>query len=419
MISPSDIIRWSEWLFLIVLVTLAFYNFRHFIFVFIATKFTADLFWNYPLFAGTNVSRILGVLFPIACLIYILINKKWPKNHPFMRIMLILVALNLISATWGLLNSHFEFFYLPATPLTYTHVLDWLFRFFNQFSAFLILPLILELEEDRRTFFMAFLISTVLPILVGYYQAYEIFINDYNPYVTAYGSRISAFYKDPGTLAFILAIGIISAVYVFLQSGRMAVLLTYALTAWFLLILTGNRTILLSLFLSVILILWVHNRKQHAILVGVALLVTTLASPFAMLRFDKEVLLFQSSWQSGFTEHVEKLGSGRIYLWKTAWWHFQDLDWISKIVGSGGSYGSHNQYINWILRNGVLGVTAFAYFLYNLLNTLRLKSGCRKELILCLCVLFVINIVAQPWDHLGFSIFFWGTLGFCYHVEEQ
>jgi O-antigen ligase len=113
-------------------------------------------------------------------------------------------------------------------------------------------------------------------------------------------------------------------------------------------------------------------------------------------------------------------GTGRIGLWKIATDHYYRLDVVSKMIGSGGSYGSHNQYIAFLLKNGLIGLILLILFLYMIYRRIKQTNNLIHNikspyyaliLSMFISVTFLTNQFIQIWDHVSFDYFFWGLCG--------
>lgn len=149
----------------------------------------------------------------------------------------------------------------------------------------------------------------------------------------------------------------------------------------------------------------------------IAIVIFTLI-PLTQKRFERELSWIENGTDLTNYKEIEKLGTGRIWLWNDARKHFLKLDMISKAIGSGGSYGSHNQYIAWLLRNGIIGLTVWLFFLYKTGNLLWIKAKEERTerfipfiFVLFCAVIGIMNVFMQPWDNITFSYFFWGAIG--------
>ena len=421
-------------LYLVVLVILSSVNPRIALLFFFTTKFTLDIFWDSAVIDGLNILKITGVLFPLFCTLYVITKRHWIDEHPFGKTLIILFGLNCLASLWGLLNSHFLLLPLPHSPLTLKHVLDWNFRFLNIASVFLIVPYILSGSVDRIIFLKAFLISTIIPCLISWYQLSSSSINQLvtkvsEPYSVSSFQRLDATYHDPGTLSLVMFTGIILSVFLLVNEKARSIKIIYGLYALLcsiILYFTFSRTLWISI--TLFLVAFFIFQQKYKILLAVIIIAVSVFTliPLTQKRFERELTWIDRGEILSNPTEIQKLGTGRIWLWNDARKHFLKLDIISKLIGSGGSFGSHNQYIAWLLRNGILGLAVWLFFLYKMGAFLWLKfkedSGeptAGFVFVLFFIVIGVTNIFMQPWDNTTFAYFFWSLIGIYLFQESK
>lgn len=414
-------------LYLFVLIFLSFVNFRRALLFFFASKFTIDIFWDYPIADGLNVLKITGFLFPLFCFIYFLFKRPPISKHPYWNILIVLFVLNLVASLWGIFNYRFEFFPIPHSPLTVRHILDWNLRFLNLMAVILIVPYIVNNLRDRIIFFRVFLISTTVPFVLSWYQfsfrsIHSMMTRTTEPYSVSLFQRLNAAYHDSGTLAIVMFTAIIISILlglIELSKPLRIIYFIYSVLCGIILYFTFSRTLWISL--TVFLILFFLLQKKYIYLTAVVLtsVIIFATIPLTQKRFENELNWIENNHAGSNYDDIEKLGTGRIWLWNDAKKHYFKLDWISKIIGSGGSFGSHNQYIAWLLRNGIIGLAVWLLFLYKLgyFLTNKFRRDPKDTAGLFASVLFFVvtgisNLFMQPWDNMTFTYFFWGTIGF-------
>lgn len=413
-------------LYLIALIILMLIEPRWALLFFFSTKFTIDLFWDYTVIEGFNILKITGVLFPLGCLAYYFMKRPPVSRHPFWKVLLTLFSLNVAASLWGVINSQFDILPLPHTPLTIKHVLDWNFRFLNMAGAVLIVPYILKNPKDHIAFFRAFLISTIVPCLISWIQLGSTSINLMitnigEPYSVSLFQRLNASYHDPGTLAMVMFTAITVSIFLLLSEPSKLLRVMYKIYTVLcsvVLYFTFSRTLWIGITLFLILFFFIQ--KEYKVLfatVAIALLILTLI-PLTQKRFERELSWIENGESMPHRKELEKLGTGRIWLWDDARKHYLKLDIVSEILGSGGSFGSHNQYIAWLLRNGIIGLTVWLLFLYKVgkFTWLRIQEEKNNRISVFVFVLFwivtcMMNVFMQPWDNITFSYFFWGSIG--------
>jgi hypothetical protein len=395
--------------------------------LFFSTKFTVDIFWDQPIVAGFNILKIMGVVFPLLCIVYFFIHSPPNISQRFSKLLAGIFMVNIMAACWGYLNSTFIFFPLPHNPITIQKIIDWNFRFFNMASAFLIIPLIFKDRYDRIVFLRSFLISTIVPALISCYQISQVSIDRMlsgltEPYSVSLFDRINAAYHDAGTLSTVIFTALILSVALFFLEKSKSIkvwMAVYSILCSMILYFTFSRTFWISITLFLLIFFWMLKRYRSMSLVAITAVIIIAAVPLTLKRFEREIFMLNNPEQVTRQNELQKIGSGRIWLWNDARKHYLDLDLISKLIGSGGAFGSHNQYIAWLLRTGLLGLVMWSLFLYYV--GIFLWRGYKNQIpenrilavfsfVLFCTITGLTNMATQPWDNVTFTYFFWGLM---------
>lgn len=178
------------------------------------------------------------------------------------------------------------------------------------------------------------------------------------------------------------------------------ILLTTAIAALFCLGMSQVRTALLGLTTFVVVYLYFRNRKALFLFVVVTAVAAVLLFPVIKPYVAPEVVMAEKG-QGDLTY----IGSGRFYIWATALTEFTDLPLDQKIAGFGigrrltvfgDELVSHNDYMDLLLRTGIVGL-----LLYLLRELLLLKAifGVQavrvRQLFFCLfAAVVVMNMVS-------------------------
>lgn len=420
---------------IVILIYFIYYP-RNALSIFFLLKFTIDLLWNYSLF-GFSITplHIWGILFLLLCIIYYFQNKPSFLKHPLTHTILILLLLNIISSIWGYINSYFEFFPLVASPLTLKNILDWNIRFLSLSASVLFLPLIFNKENDFKFIIKIFVISTIIPNIAG-------FINYFNtlekgkiyydlPYSVTLFPRITSGYHDAAVYAIILFVSISGSFYLILQNKNnyyKILLSLYFIFSLFMLYNTYSRTIWLSFIFFVLTFFIIKKSYWYSIVILIIIILFFILNPVVHKRFEREINYISNKNLNNL--NIKMTGTGRVGLWQQAYDHYIKLDFVSNIIGTGGSYGSHNQYILWILRNGLVGLIFYLIFLYNifflLCKNLKNQFYSSTDTYFIFSLFFILisitSLFIQIWDNISFNYYFWGLLGITitnYSAEQR
>ncbi len=395
--------------------------------VLLATKFTVDLLWDFQLLPGLNPLKAVGAVLAVGILRLLWIGRGRIRRHPLGWLLVLVLVWNVLSALWGVANSHFLFFPLAASPIGWMHAADWFLRVVIQLGIVLVGPWLLETDRDHALAAGAVLVSTAVPTWIGCYQllsGFALHVAD-GPYSVGLFTRLDGGYHDPGVLAIVMFTGVVMSVFLHQRSNGpilRRIIAVYGILCAVNLYGTFSRTFWLTTAAFVVLFYVLDRKPKRALTAVAALLALALLVPSIAKRFEKEITFLRSPTQWSSDERaMGKLGTGRIWLWNDARRHFGELDVVSKIAGSGGSYGSHNQYISWLLRNGIVGLVLYGFLLARLFHAAwkgrgRSVAGDRSTpnvlLALALCVCCVANLFLQPWDNMTFSLVWWLFVAF-------
>jgi glycosyltransferase involved in cell wall biosynthesis len=424
---PYQVLAGLSWVYVAALLLGILFKPKPAFLVLLATKFTVDLLWDLELLPGLNPLKAIGAVLALGILRLLWTGRERIRRHPLGWLLVLVLVWNVLSALWGVANSHFMFFPLAASPIGWMHVADWFLRVVIQLGVVMVGPLLLETDRDHALAAGAVLVSTAVPTLIGCYQllnGFALHVAD-GPYSVSLFTRLDGGYHDAGVMAIVMFTAVVMSIFLHQKSSRLIVrrlLVAYGILCTINLYCTFSRTFWLTTVAFMVLFYVLQKKPKRALAAVAALLALALLVPSIAKRFDKEITFLRSPTQWFSDEHaMGKLGTGRIWLWNDARRHFGELDVVSKIAGSGGSYGSHNQYISWLLRNGIVGLLLYGFLLARLFNTAwkgreRSIAGDRSTanviLVLALCVCCVANLFLQPWDNMTFSLIWWLFLAF-------
>ncbi|MCK6542682.1 hypothetical protein L6Q79_08375 [bacterium] len=343
------------------------------------------------------------------------------KELPLGRLMLILITFNILSAIWGIVNSYFLIFEIPHSPIRFGQVVTWTGKMLGIFIPLLSGLAAKKSDLSLKQILLAFVLGTIPVCIVGLFDiGYQFFkLNEESSLKYHTTWRISGGLSGPGTLAITMLLGSSFALYLlfFNQFNKRVynhLMIVYLAIAYIVLTFTMSRGAWISLiFFCFILLLHLPTIKSK--LIAAMALLLLFINPIIWERFNKETKYLANKFITDKTTiDVTKLGSGRIWLWNDAIQHYTKLDPVSQLIGSGGYYGSHNQYIAWLLRNGILGLFMWLLFLYLMYRKILTMNKPSRSLAtaLFLCICCVANMFSQPWDNFNISFIFWFLIGF-------
>lgn len=384
---------------------------------FLSAKFSLDRVAQFTLDSSFFHSAA-AIITLIGCCIIIFRSPGGGINQHLRTFIIFLLLANLVSAVWGLINSHFHFFALVNSPIRLNHALAWFGKVLS-----IIIPLLLGIhiqspDLNFRRILIAIVIGTIPASITG---LTEIILNlirleNISSLQWAASWRISGGFHGPGTLGFTMLIGLCCAYYLLffnLLSKKLYnyLLVAYGILSYIVLTCTITRISWLSLIFFFLILQFRSNApiRVQTFLIFIVLIF----NPIMLSRFNKEfTYVFSTQVNKERPLSFNQLGSGRIWLWKDALAHYSKLDPVSKAIGSGGYFGSHNQYIAWLLRNGAIGLLIWLYFLF-LIARFCVNKKFHQSFIFALffMITLVTNMFSHPWDNFNISFIFWLLIG--------
>jgi hypothetical protein len=402
------------------------------VYFFFAVKFTVDLFWDHPIILGLNADKILGGLWPFLCLYYVVRYKAYQISRwPYFKILMVWLIFNAVSAVWGYVTSYEGFRISISSPLTVKAAFDWYFKILNQVGALMIMPLIVKEPEEFKNCLKCVIVSLAIPIFLGGAQLFLPGMNfTISTMFSSGGSgsqilRIAALYHDAGTFAMAMFVGLMAASLLLLFAENISsklFLLALMMILCVLIYFSFSRTIWISAIFMWGLFFLLYKKYKYLIVLASLLVLTAVLFPRSIERFQKEIDYILGHYDHQFEEGFSgSLGAGRVWLWNSAYNHYLSFDPVSKIIGQGSYFGSHNQYIAILLRNGIIGVIIFVGFISKIYRELqrrfRQKEKNENRLIIFSSALYILvmgvtQMFSQPLDNASFSIVFWFIIGY-------
>jgi hypothetical protein len=303
-----------------------------------------DMMWGTYTSGGLKGTYIAGVLGPFLWAFGILYFKISPLDYKLGRTMIFWliccsVPLVLIPLSKGLsLSSIFS-------------AGDVFLRFINGWGFFFLLPFLVKTRRDFNLFLYAWLVSTLIPGLVGFY--YLITGNPWGFQITAGWWRLCGPYHDAAAFMTEITPGL--PIMLYLASGVKRwwkkALWLISIAAWLVLAFNSyTRSFWISA--SVILLIWALRGLWFP--AAAALLGTIYRWPVIWRRFTTAGL-----------EEIESpyaLG-GRIGRWEDFWNSFNRSSILDKLLGHSACtspgvqyWDVHNQYLLTVINSGLLGL---------------------------------------------------------------
>lgn len=336
---------------------------RVFIVVLFAIKPFIDLTWNIPLFSiggvVLNPLRITGFcVFIIAGSLYFFQNDN--KRIFNERIIWLFLGLNLFTSIVAI------FFY--NRPVV--NVMNTLLRLFDAYFIYFIGHRYIENDRDKLRIISIIWITTLIVSILSIIQ-YSMGTFDID--ISQGVERFAGLYNDPGTPSYNAIISLVFGVlYIEILRKQkrpvpLIVHIAFALTvlvAAFMLKITITKSAVLMLVVFLMMWIGLYKRKSYIIIpliiIGGYYIYTT--SEPVQKRMTAEIEFVKEGTFS--IEYARSMGSGRVGKWEEVLTYYsQDFDPFQKLFGNARSFGAHNQYIVYLMRAGLVGLTVFLIIL--------------------------------------------------------
>jgi len=366
-----------------------------FFIVLFATKPFVDLTWNFRLFAfGGRALNPLAIVGFCVCMIagclHFLQNGRKPIFNK--RVIWIFLGLNLFHSSIA--------FSVHGRSVMY--IMDGLTKLFAAYFIYFIGHRGIENDRDKLRIIGIIWITT---FLVGILSSIQYSMGNFAVASSQGVERFAGLYNDPGGPSYNAIMSIVfGTLYLELCTrqrqrirlvAKIAFILTVLVTALILKItLTKSALLMLVVFLT----MWIglYKRKPYVIiplmiLCGYYIYTTSdevqkrLAPEIAFLRADNYSM-----------ELARSMGTGRVATWETVLtYYIDDFDLFERLFGSASTFGTHNQYISYLMQLGAVGLTAFLIILLRFYGRLIYLYGKYKQPDVYMCIVLLTIFVVQ------------------------
>ncbi|GAL62284.1 O-antigen ligase family protein [Algibacter lectus] len=330
-----------------------------------------------------------------------------------------------INWNWFLINSSIFFLYIIS--LTYTQNISYGIRIIETALTFLIIPLVffilrpqIKISQQLRTkFLVLFIVSTTIFSLFALFYIItdnktEYFKDFYSNKFRIIVENIPLIGQHPSYASIYLGISLIFIIHLFKRN-----LLSYKKQEKLFLIFSGFINIVLLLMLSsrgvifsliILLILYlvkniVRGKKQKQGFVFLCLLFICVLMLFTFNRRMNEMIKFDtytslnSNYSNSFRVNIYNCA---INIFKgSPFWGYGVGDAQDELNNCysykdqlllNNNYNSHNQYLDFSIKLGLLGLVAFMVFL--IANYQYAKSS-KDELLMCVIIFYCMNFFSE------------------------
>jgi len=386
---------------------------------FLFARMTIDLMWWLDAGLGLNFMELSTGGITVLLLAMCLHEFRRVVRHPYFPAVVTWVGLLVLGAIQQ-----------PELRV----VAELMARFVSPFLVLLLVSIHFTDHRDRKKLFVAFLAGGAIPIVGGLAaaatgQASDLQIDGYQRLRGLY-SNIADHGLGMATFAMIGTVWLSH----YRSGWRAVALVGYVVGACILLVLTYTRTPLvgLAMFIAVFFFLQGNRRIFAALVVSLVLVLAT--NSIMQDRFSD----FWDLFMVDAGRQMDRLGSGRIGIWRRSLVAFTDQPFLQIIVGNGlnGQYllagndhDSHNDYLSTLLQVGPLGLFIWLGCQIDVTRrslaqlALEVRPWTRTVLVavvsLSACV-FVCDVLSNAYlSRVTMSWFWWGMAGLVFAIEDE
>jgi O-antigen ligase len=295
--------------------------------------------------------------------------------------------------------------------LPFIFALENLLRVYDAFFVYFVFSSFLKSLRDRLIIFKIIWIST---LLISIFSIYIYSTGRYNIDVTQNVIRYAGVYNDPGMPSYLAVISIVfGSLFIEINkkinNGRdivnLIIFIITILVSIFILAITITKSALLMLIIYLLMWPGLYKRKL-LLLVPLMLIIGSFvynSSAALQRRMQNEIRFFKDG---EFTiESARSMGTGRVAKWEEVMDHFHKrYNLFNKLFGTYHYFGSHNQYIEYLVRIGIIGLIIFLGIVIGFFKQLLSLYHAHKspELFMAIVVLtifFIYGISGHPFDY--------------------
>jgi len=353
---------------------------------------TIDLFFWDDFIFGFKITHIYSFLLIALCFLAVFKLKVDLKSFNLWIIPVIFFLYHLAYFLNSLLNGN-----------VYSS-LEYFLRNVGGIPFFFAIGYILDSEEK----FIKFLKIILIPLLIlvffslifSFYKIDELYMITGNQ---KQFWRLKLLYHDAAQLVIYLTMAFIILCYLYIKERKFYYLLFIYLTLIPIYATQTRSAWVSSLAVFLIFLIWI--KKPHYLIPFII---------FFILNFNSIL----ERWNYAGLEFDEEGFSGRGLVWKSTLYYYLNLDIINKIFGSGVSWAIgrsnyHNQYLYWLVNNGIVGL--FLNFFLVLFLIFRKINFLTASLFIWI---FIGGFLGDPLNMPNVSVIFWSILGYFLRKNE-
>ncbi len=359
--------------------------------ILVALKPIVDIFWNNYVFGFKVTHLFASYMIAVSVILFLRFRIRLADFKFWM-----------VPVVWFVFFSFYAFIYFISTKNAIA-TLEYSLRLNSGIPYFFILGYMLRNETRFHIFLKIFLLFSLIPMIMGMYFLLTRVEEGFQ--ITSGFWRLKGLYHDATAFALEVLSVLMVSLHMYEVEKRKLYILLSAL-AVYLLFFTYTRSIWTATLLIVLAWVFLYRRVFAMLFLGM----------FAFLNMET---ILERWKHAGFT--LEETGlSGRIYIWRYMLEQFVQAPPMNKLFGmlmdgylAGGF--AHNQYLQVLYENGLLGFFVFAIVLLLMLR-IAISNFRRNFVVLAYLIAFLtIGISASLINVPNVNILLWGMLGVsCY-----
>ena len=366
-----------------------------------------DVTWNCS-FGGVNLLEIVGIAFPLLLLPRLSARCQSVSINNEIRWLAIgyLASYSMGSVTLALHGNH--------------HLLgELLLRSLNGYLGFFLFACFYQDRKGFKILLLSLLIAGIFPVVMGLYQ-----------------SATGIIWQQRQTVGLIRRVGLYHDGFNMRLYGfqTLAVILLYrscftpARKFWDLLLFAyavGWLYVVFNLYskaANLILVVWwitwsILRSKLHYLLWGSISLGVLWVVPGSPIRQALETLFSKEiAFSSGDLEDNRRVLAGRGFIWEQCWENWKRQDPEHKILGTGASPGTHNEFLRILFSAGLLGLIINIVVLTGtclvLLKLIRSRGSAVDIIALMVFQMWLVDCTGlHPGLYPTYQWFVWGIIG--------
>jgi hypothetical protein len=321
---------------------------------------------------GLNILELTGIFFPMALLVYRVRNTSGTTADS-LEIFYLFIVIWLFAVTVLKIFSYGYWIYSLSV----------FFRVLNGFAVFTVFPLIFKDRKSIESLINAFFIATLFPLLQGLVQLliganivgmqtsiddasmggnYEMYYGLYYRYGGYAWAALS------GGLVMIYKMGIKTSIDRKREFIYGLLFILYLILAS----MTLSRVLIFSMLIIIAtIVITIRSTNAGALLIAAVLILSALTvsgSSFLKDRYENIMDRSEGEFQVASGEsNIDGAFNGRMGLWRERLGQFNQRTFIERLTGTEMSIGPHNDYVQWVLKYGYIGITLYILLFLSLL----------------------------------------------------